>query len=46
METRHTTTAVIHLDRLTANIRLLQKLAGDCPMWPAVRAVMIATSGG
>jgi hypothetical protein len=46
METRHTTTAVIHLDRLTANIRLLQKLAGDCPMWAAVRAVMIATSGG
>jgi ornithine carbamoyltransferase len=32
------TTAVIHLDRLTANISLLQELVGNCPMWPAIKA--------
>jgi alanine racemase len=32
------TTAVILLDRLTANIRLLQKLVGSCPMWPVIKA--------
>ena len=32
------TTAVIHLDRLTANILLRQELVGNCPMWPAIKA--------
>lgn len=32
------TRAVIHLDRLSANLRLLQSIARDRPMWPAVKA--------
>jgi len=35
---RHLTTAVIHLDRLTHNMRLLRTLAGDRPLWPAIKA--------
>lgn len=29
---------MIHLDRLTGNLRLLQELAGDCPLWPVIKA--------
>jgi alanine racemase len=35
---RHLTRACIHLDRLDHNLQLLQALAGDRPMWPAVKA--------
>jgi alanine racemase len=34
----HPTRALIHLDRLTHNLRLLQELAGARPMWPAIKA--------
>lgn len=34
----HPTRALIHLDRLTHNVRLLQELAGPRPMWPAIKA--------
>ena len=34
----HPTQARIHLDRLTHNVGLLQELAGDRPMWPAIKA--------
>ncbi len=34
----HPTRAVIHLDRLTRNLRLLRELAGGRPVWPAVKA--------
>jgi alanine racemase len=32
------TRAYIHLDRLTHNLRLLQELAAERPLWPAVKA--------
>ncbi len=34
----HASWAEIHLDRLTANMALLQSLAGDRPLWPAIKA--------
>lgn len=34
----HETQARIHLDHLAHNLRLLQELAGDRPMWPAIKA--------
>jgi len=34
----HLTRAYIHLDRLTHNLRLLQRLAGDRPLWPVIKA--------
>ncbi len=34
----HPTQALIHLDRLTLNLRLLQELAGGRPLWPAIKA--------
>jgi alanine racemase len=34
----HPTRAVIHLDRLARNLRLLRELAGGRPVWPAVKA--------
>jgi alanine racemase len=37
-DTRHLTRAFIHLDRLTHNLRVLQELAGERPMWPAIKA--------
>jgi alanine racemase len=37
-ESQHLTTAVIHLDRLTHNMRLLQDLVGWCSLWPAIKA--------
>ena len=37
-DTRHLTRAWIHLDRLSHNLRLLQELAGDRPLWPAIKA--------
>jgi alanine racemase len=36
--TGHPTQALIHLDRLTHNVRLLQELVGDRPLWPAIKA--------
>ncbi len=32
------TKAVIHLDRITHNMRLLQAEVGDRPLWPAIKA--------
>ncbi len=37
-DVRHLTRACIHLDRLTHNLQLLQELAGDRPLWPAIKA--------
>jgi alanine racemase len=34
----HLTRACIHLDRLTHNLKLLQDLAGNRPLWPAIKA--------
>jgi alanine racemase len=34
----HPTRALIHLDRLARNLRLLRELAGGRPVWPAVKA--------
>ncbi len=34
----HLTRALIHLDRLAHNLRLLQELVGDRPLWPAIKA--------
>lgn len=34
----HLTKAYIHLDRLTHNMRLLQKAVGRRPLWPAIKA--------
>lgn len=34
----HPTQAFVHLDRLTANLALLQGLVGRRPLWPAVKA--------
>jgi alanine racemase len=34
----HLTRAYIHLDHLTHNLRLLQGLAGDRPLWPVIKA--------
>lgn len=34
----HVTQAVIHLDHLTHNIRLLKELTGGRPLWPAIKA--------
>jgi alanine racemase len=34
----HPTRALIHLDRLAHNVRLLQDLAGGRPLWPAIKA--------
>lgn len=33
-----TSTALIHLDRLTHNLALLQELAGGAALWPAIKA--------
>jgi len=32
------TRAIVHLDRLGHNLRLLQELAGERPLWPAIKA--------
>jgi alanine racemase len=32
------TRALVHLDRLTHNVRLLQQLVGPRPLWPAIKA--------
>jgi alanine racemase len=37
-QTRRLTQALIHLDRLTHNWRLLQRQAGTTPIWPVVKA--------
>jgi len=37
-QARHLTRACIHLDRLDHNLQLLQELAGERPMWPAIKA--------
>jgi len=34
----HLTQAIIHLDRLSHNMRLLQRQVGDRPLWPAIKA--------
>lgn len=34
----HLTQAIIHLDRLSHNMQLLQQLVGDRPLWPAIKA--------
>lgn len=34
----HPTRALIHLDRLAHNLRLLQELVGERPLWPAIKA--------
>jgi alanine racemase len=34
----HPTRALVHLDRLAANLRLLRELAGGRPVWPALKA--------
>lgn len=34
----HLTRAYIHLDRLTHNVRLLQRQVGERPMWPCIKA--------
>ncbi len=34
----HPTRAIIHLDRLAHNLRLLSELAGGCPLWPCIKA--------
>jgi alanine racemase len=34
----HPTRGVVHLDRLTHNLRLLGELAGGRPLWPAIKA--------
>jgi len=34
----HPTRAIVHLDRLAHNVRLLGELAGGRPLWPAVKA--------
>ncbi len=36
--TRHPTQAIIHLDRLTHNLAVLQGIVGRRPLWPAVKA--------
>ncbi len=38
LDTAPLTRACIHLDRLTHNLRLLREVAGDRPLWPAVKA--------
>jgi alanine racemase len=35
---RHPTTAVIHLDRLAHNVRILQDSVGHRPLWPCIKA--------
>ena len=37
-QVRHLTRAVINLDHLTHNLRLLQELVGNRPLWPAIKA--------
>ena len=37
-QARHLTRACIHLDRLDHNLQLLQELAGERPLWPAIKA--------
>ncbi len=34
----HPTRAIIHLDRLTRNLRLLEELAGTAALWPCIKA--------
>ena len=34
----HPTRALIHLDRLGRNVRLLQELVGKRQLWPAIKA--------
>jgi alanine racemase len=34
----HLTRAIIHLDRLSHNMQLLQQQVGDRPLWPAIKA--------
>jgi alanine racemase len=36
--TSHVTRAFINLDHVTYNMRLLQKLVGNRPLWPAIKA--------
>ena len=35
---RHLSRALVHLGRLTRNLRLLEAEAGDTPLWPAIKA--------
>lgn len=35
---RHPTTAVIHLDRMAHNLRILQREVGHRPLWPCIKA--------
>jgi alanine racemase len=35
---KHPTEALIHLDRLTHNVRLIEQLVGSRPLWPAIKA--------
>lgn len=35
---RHLTTAIVHLDRLSHNLRILQTAVGSLPMWPCIKA--------
>ena len=35
---KHPTEALIHLDRLTHNVRLIEQLVGGRPFWPAIKA--------
>ncbi len=37
-EARHLTRALIHVDRLAHNVRLLQEIVGERPLWPAIKA--------
>jgi alanine racemase len=37
-QVHHLTRAVINLDHLTHNLRLLQELVGNRPLWPAIKA--------
>ena len=34
----HPTEALIHLDRLTHNVRLVEQTIGGRPLWPAIKA--------
>ncbi len=34
----HPTQTLIHLDRLTHNVRLIEQLVGGRPLWPAIKA--------
>jgi alanine racemase len=37
-DNKHLTQALIHLDHLTHNVRLLGELVSGRPLWPAIKA--------